>query len=75
MASAKQASTAEAAAINAVYEKLTDLLNALRDARIRIHHPELLAVVNDQIDRQLQADDQLRKAIVEWTGKPVVDPY
>ena len=72
---AKQATAAEAAVINEVYEKLADLLNALRDARIKVHHPELLAVINEQIDRQLQADDQLRAAILEHTGKPVIDPY
>jgi len=72
---AKQATTAEAAVINGVYERLADLLNALRDARIKLHHPELLALVNEQIDRQLQADDRLREAILEYTGKPVIDPY
>ena len=72
---AKQATAAEAAALNAVYEKLTDLLNALRDARIKVHHAELQALLNEQIDRQLQADDQIRTAILEHTGKPVIDPY
>jgi hypothetical protein len=72
---AKPATAAEAAVLNAVYEKLADLLNALRDARSRVHHAELRAVIDAQIDRQLQSDDQLRAAIVEYTGKPVVDPY
>jgi hypothetical protein len=72
---AKQATAAEAAVVGGVYEKLTDLLNALKDARGKVHHPELRALIDDQIDRQLQADDQLRAAILEFTGKPVVDPY
>jgi hypothetical protein len=75
MATRKQATPAEAEALIAVYAKLTDLLNALRDARSAIHHEALLAVVNEQIDRQLEADTQLRNAIVDYTGKPVVDPY
>ena len=72
---AKQPTAAESAAITAVYQKLGELQNTLRDARIRIHHAELLAVINEQIDYQLAADDRLRKAIVETTGKPVEDPY
>ncbi len=72
---AKLATAAEAAVLNGVYEKLADLLNALRDARMKVHHPELQAVLDEQIDRQLQADDQLRAAILEYTGKPVIDPY
>lgn len=72
---AKQATAAEAAVLNGVYDKLADLLNALRDARMRINHAELRAVIDEQIDLQLQADDRLRAAIVEHTGKPVVDPY
>ena len=72
---AKQATAAEAAVLTTVYEKLTDLLIALRDARIKVHHPELQALINEQIDRQLQADDQIRAAILEHTGKPVIDPY
>ncbi len=71
----KQATAAEAAVINGVYEKLADLLNALKDARIKVHHSDLQALIDEQIDRQLQADDQLRAAILEHTGKPVVDPY
>ncbi|MGH2353047.1 MAG: hypothetical protein ACRDI2_17100 [Chloroflexota bacterium] len=71
----KPATAAEAAAMNAVYEKLADLLTAMRDARARVRHPELLAIVNEQIDRQLEADAQLREAIVEYTGQPVQDPY
>jgi hypothetical protein len=71
----KQATAAEAAVLNAVYERLADLLNALRDARSKVQRPELLAVIDEQIDRQLQADDRLRAAIAEYTGKPVVDPY
>jgi hypothetical protein len=61
--------------MEAVYARLADLLNALRDARATVHHPALLAVINEQIDRQLEADTQLRNAIVEHTGKPVQDPY
>ncbi len=72
---AKLATATEAAVLNGVYEKLADLLNALRDARMKVHHPELQAVLDEQIDRQLQADDQLRAAILEYTGKPVIDPY
>ena len=75
MAEPKQATAAEAAALNTVYEKLIELQTALRDARSKVRHPELLAVVNQQIDHQLAADDQLRKAIVDYTGKPVIDPY
>jgi hypothetical protein len=71
----KQATAAEAAAITGVYEKLAELLNALKDARMKVHHPALQALINDQIDQQLRADDQLRAAILEHTGKPVVDPY
>jgi hypothetical protein len=72
---AKLATAAEAAVLNGVYGKLADLLNGLRDARIKVHHPDLQAVLDEQIDRQLQADDQLRAAILEYTGKPVIDPY
>ncbi|MBI3972013.1 MAG: hypothetical protein HY332_12045 [Chloroflexi bacterium] len=75
MAQSKQAKPAEAAAMNAVYEKLSNLMGTLRDAQIRIHHPELLAVVNDLIDRQLESDELLRRAILEHTGRPVQDPY
>ena len=71
----KQATATEAATLNAVYEKLADLLNTLRDARMNVHHPDLQAVIDEQIDRQLQADSHLRAAIMEYTGKPVVDPY
>jgi hypothetical protein len=66
---------AEAAALQAVYARLGDLLAALRDARARIRHPDLLAVVNAEIDRQLEADATLRRAIVDATGQPVQDPY
>jgi hypothetical protein len=66
---------AEAAALQAVYGRLSDLLSALRDARARIHHPDLLAVINAEIDRQLEADAALRRAIVDATGQPVQDPY
>jgi hypothetical protein len=72
---ATKATAAEAAAIGAVYEKLAELQNALRDARMKVHHTELLELVNEQIDYQLAADDRLRKAIVDFTGKPVEDPY
>jgi hypothetical protein len=72
---ARQATAAEAAALAAVYEKLAALLDALRDARGTVHHEALLALINEQIDRQLEADDTLRSAIVEFTGKPVIDPY
>ena len=72
---AKQATAADAAVLNGVYEKLADLLNALKDARSKVHHPELQALLDAQIDHQLRADDQFRAAILEYTGKPVVDPY
>ena len=74
-AASRQATEGEAAALAAVYEKLAELLDALRDARAQVRHEALLAVINDEIDRLLAADDQLRKAIVEYTGKPVGDPY
>lgn len=71
----RQASAAEAEAMRAVYAQLVALLDALREARSKLHHPQLLAVVNEQIDRQLEADNALRRAIVEYTGRPVEDPY
>ncbi len=73
--SPRQATAAEAEAMRAVYAQLAALLDALREARSKVHHPQLLAVVNEQIDRQLAADDALRRAIVEYTGRPVEDPY
>lgn len=75
MAEPNQANGAEAAALQAVHEKLGDLLTTLREARGRIRHPELLAIVNAEIDRQLEADAALRQAIVDFTGKPAQDPY
>jgi|GEM_PF-7132080 len=71
----RQASAAEAEVMRAVYAQLVTLLDTLREARSKLHHPQLLAVVNEQIDRQLEADDALRRAIVEYTGRPVEDPY
>lgn len=71
----RQATAAEAAALTVVYEKLTELLNTLRDARMKIQHEALQAIVDEQIDRQLEADAQLRSAILDHTGKPVADPY
>jgi hypothetical protein len=70
----KQAA-AEVAALAAVYGHLPDLLNALRDARTKIHQEALLAVVDAQIERQLQTEEQLRRAFVDCTGRPVQDPY
>jgi hypothetical protein len=75
MAEAKRTSAAEAAALQAVYVRLADLLSALRQAQGQIRDPGLLAVINAEIDRQLEADAALRKAIVEHTGQPVQDPY
>jgi hypothetical protein len=71
MAESKQATPAEAAALQGVYAKLSDLLTTLRLARGHIHHPELLAMINGEIDRLLAADDALRQAIVDFTGQPV----
>jgi len=71
----RAATAAEAAALQRVYERLTDLLGALRAARGEIHNSALLAVVNAEIDRQLEADAALRRAVVDFTGKPVQDPY
>ena len=71
----RQATAAEAAALRAVYEKLTELLNTLRDTRSKIQHQALRSILDEQIDRQLEADAQLRGAILDHTGKPVADPY
>ena len=71
----EQATAAEVAALAAVYGRLSDLLNALRDARTKIHQEALLAVVDAQIERQLQTEDQLRRAFVDYAGRPVQDPY
>jgi hypothetical protein len=71
----KQATAAEAAALSLVYQKLADLVSALRDARMQVHHPALVTLIDEQIDRQLEADTRLRRAIVEHTGQPVQDPY
>ena len=71
----RQATAAEAAALTAVYEKLAELQNALRDARMKVQHEALQAIIDEQIDRQLEADAQLRAAILDHTGKPVADPY
>ena len=75
MADRKRATADEVAALQGVYERLAALLTALREARARIHHPELLAVINAEIDRQLEADAALRRAMVDATGQPVQDPY
>ena len=75
MAEPKPATDAEAATLQRVYEKLAELLMTLREARSHIRHPELLAIVNAEIDRQLEADAALRQAVVEYTGRPVQDPY
>lgn len=66
---------ADAAALEALSERLSDLLTALRDTRGKVHHPALQAVLDDQIDRQLAADTRLREAILQHTGRPVNDPY
>ena len=74
-APAKPARPVEAAAVNAVYEKLSDLLNALREAQSKIHHQQLHDVIDHVIDRFLAIEEELRTAIVEHTGRPVQDPY
>ena len=63
MKRSRQATPAEAALSRAVYEKLTELLNTLRDARMKssARRPD---IVDEQIDRQLEADAQLRSAIL-----------
>lgn len=71
----KHATAGEAAAVTAVYEKVSDLLNTLRDARMRVHHQALLAIIDQQIDVQLGAEDAIRKALAEYADKTVVDPY
>jgi hypothetical protein len=78
MAQRKQpppATAAEAEAFTTVYARLTDLITALRQARGRLRHPQLLALVDAEIDRQLEADGALRQALLDATGKPLVDPY
>ena len=75
MADRKRATAAEEAALQTVYQRLAALLTALREARAGVRHPELLAVINAEIDRQLEADAALRRAIVDATGQPVQDPY
>jgi hypothetical protein len=69
------ATAAEAEALTTVYARLTDLITALRQARGRIRHPQLQALVDAEIDRQLEADGALRQALLDATGKPPVDPY
>ena len=69
------ATATEAQALNAVYAKLSELLNALRDARVRVRHEELSALLNEEVDRLLEVDTRLREAILDYTGKPVEDPY
>jgi hypothetical protein len=71
----KQATAAEAQALKTVYQKLSDLLDALRDARAQIHHEALQELINTQIDRQLEAEEQLRTAFVDYTGQPVQEGY
>lgn len=71
----KQATAAEAQAVKQVHQKVTELLDALRDARAAIHHETLSALINRQIDRQLEAEEQLRDAYVESVGQPIQDPY
>jgi hypothetical protein len=72
---APPATAAEVAALQSVYARLSDLLTALREARARVSHEHLLAVINTEIDRQLAADDALRRAMETATGRPVQDPY
>ncbi len=69
------AKAAEVAAQQDVYARLSDLLTALREARARVSHEDLLAVITTEIDRQLAADDALRRAMEVATGRPVQDPY
>ena len=69
------ATAAEVAALQNVYARLSDLLTALREARARVSQDDLLAVINAEIDRQLAADDALRRAMEAATGRPVQDPY
>ena len=69
------ATAAEVAALQNVYARLSDLLTALREARARVSHDDLLAVITTEIDRQLAADDALRRAMEAATGRPVQDPY
>jgi nitrate/nitrite-specific signal transduction histidine kinase len=71
----RQATEDEGEALQAVYRQLAELLTTLRAARSRIRHPALLAVINEEIDRQLEADTALRKAMVDFTGRPAQDPY
>lgn len=71
----KPARPIEAAAVHAVYEKLSDLLSTLREAQIKIHHEQLHEVIDGLIDRQLAVEEELRTAIVDYTGRPVQDPY
>ena len=63
------------AALQDVYAHLSDLLTARREARARVSHEDLLAVITTEIDRQLAADDALRRAMEVATGRPVQDPY
>ena len=53
------ATAAEVAALQDVYARLSDLLT----------------VITTEIDRQLAADDALRRAMEVATGRPVQDPY
>jgi hypothetical protein len=69
------ATAAEVAALQDVYARLSDLLTALREARARVSHEDLLTVITTEIDRQLAADDALRRAMEVATGHPVQDPY
>jgi hypothetical protein len=71
----RAATAAEVAALQQVYARLSDLLTALREARAGIRNEDLLAAVNAEIDRQLAADDALRRALEAATGRPVQDPY
>jgi hypothetical protein len=75
MAARKHATAAETAALQDVYAKLTDLLNALRDAQLQIHDSALSGLIDDQIERQLEVDRLLRDTILEYTGKPLEEGY
>lgn len=71
----KQATAAEAEALRTVYQRLSDLLDVLRDAHAKIHNEDLQKLIDEQVDRQLENEEQIRTAIVEYTGQPVQEGY
>ena len=63
-----RATAAEAAAVDAVYRRMSALLEELHISREQVGHPDLLAVLDDLVDRQIELEGTLRVAIQTYCG-------